>query len=88
MKSIAESDLFLRDPDYPQEDQNHVYLEDIPYGKVFRVPSDIKAAEYQKLYDITVLRLREGTLTPEEAAEDFTSQVNRAIARNRGQNEI
>ena len=88
VKSIAESDLFLRDPDYPQEDQNHVYLEDIPYGKVFRVPSDIKAAEYQNLYDITVLRLREGTLTPEEAAEDFTSQVNRAIARNRGQNEI
>lgn len=83
VKAIAQSDLFLHDPDYPEEDQNHIYLEDVQYGRVFQVSPFIKAAEFQKINDLITGRLREGTMTPELAAQEFTQQVNDAISRNR-----
>jgi multiple sugar transport system substrate-binding protein len=82
VKALAQSDLFLHDPNYPEEDQNQVYLDDIQYGRVQMVPAYLKAAEFQKIHDASVGYLREGMKEPEVVGRDYARLVNEAIARN------
>jgi multiple sugar transport system substrate-binding protein len=82
VKALAESDMFLSDPNYPEEDQNQVYLDDIPYGRVDIISPYIKPAEYQKIWDTYTIRLREGTWGPEKAADEMARRVNEAMRRN------
>jgi len=82
VKALAESDMFLHDPNYPEEDQNQVYLDDVAYGRVPLTSPHIKPAEFQKLWDAYAGRLREGTWTPDQVAEELTRKVNEAIEKN------
>jgi multiple sugar transport system substrate-binding protein len=85
VRALAESEMFLHDPNYPEEDQNQVYLDDVPYGRVFQVSPHIKAAEYQKIHDTLWGYLREGTITPGKMASEYERKVNDAIKRNRAE---
>lgn len=88
VRALAESEMFLHDPNYPEEDQNQVYLDDVQYGRVFLVSPFIKAAEYQKIHDTLWGYLREGTITPEKMALEYERKVNEAIERNRAERGI
>jgi multiple sugar transport system substrate-binding protein len=81
IRAIAESDMFLQDPNYPEEDQNRVHLDAVRWGRVEQISPHIKPAEYTKLRDDHYELLRAGEIQPERFCRDLTMKVNRAIEK-------
>lgn len=85
LKALAESDLFLVDPRYPEEDQNQVYLDSVAYARAPLVSPYILPAEFQNLRDdfFDYLNVGEKGVTVAQKLQRLCAEVNAAIARYR-----
>lgn len=82
VRELAYSDVFLHDPNYPEEDTNHVYLDSVAYGRVPLISPHIVPAEFQNLrrqyFDEY---LTTGQMDPDKICEEMTAKINAAIER-------
>jgi hypothetical protein len=81
MKSVAESDLFLKNKNTPHI-QNKVFLDELPHAVewMFEECAYVSQSLMLRRFDILREKASTGLLTPLQAIQDYDAALNRVIA--------
>jgi len=82
IRKYAESPEFLHNPDYPNEKNNQVYLDDMQYGRSPEVSPYISELDATAIFNEEMDLMWQRKQTPEDACNRIAERVNAIIRRN------
>jgi multiple sugar transport system substrate-binding protein len=80
--SIARSNIFLFDPDFPNERKNKLYLDMLEYARVPRLSPYVLQMEVDEIKRFEMDLMWNQKQTPEQTLDNIANKVNRLIEEN------
>ncbi len=74
--SLCKSDFFLKDPAYPKETQNQIYIDAVSYSRPTRLSPYFNELEVERIKKDEIDKMWAGIQKPDETLDNITQRVN------------